>query len=396
MTAPPATATPTPLADRAPAPDLARGAMLLLICLANAHLYLTGRDPGVRGYPDAGTMSAADRVVTVVQMTVVDGRAFPMFAMLVGYGSYQLVSRRTASGATVPEATRLVRRRGAFLLLFGAAHGILLFPGDIAGAYGLLLVAGAGLVVSDRTRALRVLVVVQLVVVAAFGALQGIPVGEEDTTFGPGAEWPLWGSVLWRVVEWVFGGLLGQVVAVFGAIALGTLVARRRWLDEPTRHRAALLRTAAVGLGAAVLGGVPLAAAAAGWWAPGGGVLALAGIAHALSGYAGGAGAAALAGVVALRVARRGPNPAPLRWLEALGRRSLSGYLLHSVVFVAVFTVGGLGTDAGIAVTAAVATATWLLLVLLAALADARGVRGPAEVLLRRLTYGGRPVTVRG
>ena len=34
---------------RSLAPDLARGAMLLLIALANAHLYLYGRPIGVRG-----------------------------------------------------------------------------------------------------------------------------------------------------------------------------------------------------------------------------------------------------------------------------------------------------------------------------------------------------------
>jgi uncharacterized protein len=62
---------------RSLAPDLARGAMLLLIALANAHLYLYGRPIGVRGYPIPE--SIADRVVVLLQMTFVDGRAYPMF-----------------------------------------------------------------------------------------------------------------------------------------------------------------------------------------------------------------------------------------------------------------------------------------------------------------------------
>ncbi|WP_432563756.1 hypothetical protein [Kineococcus sp. SYSU DK003] len=74
----------TPSSRRAPAPDLARGTLLLLICLANVHLYLY-RDPlGLRGYPTAQRMSEADRVVAALQTLLVDGRAFPMFGMLVG------------------------------------------------------------------------------------------------------------------------------------------------------------------------------------------------------------------------------------------------------------------------------------------------------------------------
>src|SRR5918997_3829277 len=73
---------------RSLAPDLARGAMLLLIALANAHLYLYGRPVGVRGYPIPE--STAERLVVLVQMTFVDGRAYPMFAFLFGYGIVQL------------------------------------------------------------------------------------------------------------------------------------------------------------------------------------------------------------------------------------------------------------------------------------------------------------------
>jgi uncharacterized protein len=40
-----------------------------------------------------------DRVVTWVQMTFVDGRAYPLFALFFGYGVMQL--------------NRLLRRRGA-------------------------------------------------------------------------------------------------------------------------------------------------------------------------------------------------------------------------------------------------------------------------------------------
>jgi uncharacterized protein len=64
-------------------------------------------------------------------------------------------------------------------------------------------------------------------------------------------------------------------------------------------------------------------------------------------------------------------------------------YLLQSVVFVAVLAAygGGLGNRLGLAEVTLLAIATWALTVLLADGMSRRGYRGPAEVLLRRLTY---------
>ncbi|MCW0212331.1 MAG: hypothetical protein OJJ54_03150 [Pseudonocardia sp.] len=125
----------TPTAARALAPDLARGGMLLLIALANAHVLLHGHPLGVRGYPAAlDPLSAA---VAAVQLVLVDGRAYPLFAVLVGYGVTQLARRRLDAGADPRTVVSLVRRRGGALLLIGLVHGLLLFPGDILGAYGL-------------------------------------------------------------------------------------------------------------------------------------------------------------------------------------------------------------------------------------------------------------------
>ena len=83
---------PTALRERALGPDLARGAMLLSIALANSHYFLPGAT--VRGgFPqDTG---AVDRVVTWTLATFVDGRAFPMFGLLFGYGVAHIVSRQT-------------------------------------------------------------------------------------------------------------------------------------------------------------------------------------------------------------------------------------------------------------------------------------------------------------
>jgi uncharacterized protein len=98
------TVSALPTSARAVAPDLARGAMLLMIALANVHLYLQGT-PGLRGYP--ADLGLADQVVTFLQLVLVDGRAYPLFALLVGYGAVQSARRRDAAAAV-----GILRRRG--------------------------------------------------------------------------------------------------------------------------------------------------------------------------------------------------------------------------------------------------------------------------------------------
>lgn len=89
-------AGPTAPAERALGPDLARGVMLLFIALANSHYFLSG-DSIRGGFPMDG--SRLDSAVTWLIATFVDGRAFPMFGLLFGYGVAQLVRRHEALGS---------------------------------------------------------------------------------------------------------------------------------------------------------------------------------------------------------------------------------------------------------------------------------------------------------
>lgn len=79
------------------------------------------------------------------------------------------------------------------------------------------------------------------------------------------------------------------------------------------------------------------------------------------------------------------------RTLAAAGRRSLSCYLAQSVAFAALLPAWtlGLGATASVAQLALLAAGVWLVTVAVAVLSDRAGYRGPAETLLRRLTYGG-------
>ncbi|MGQ0479754.1 MAG: DUF418 domain-containing protein [Pseudonocardia sp.] len=373
---------PTALADRAPAPDLARGLMLLLIALANAHLYLYDRPVGVRGYPV--DLDPASRVVTLAQMLLVDGRAYPLFALLLGYGVVQLARRRPDPA----DARRVVRRRGWWLLLFGLVHASLLFAGDILGVYGLLSVLLATRLITGSDRSLLVLWGIGLTGAALLGTAMGLPVPPDAGAFLPsmGTSTPL-PAALFRTAEFVVL-LLTNSVLVSGAVALGAWAARRRLLEDPALHRNLLRRVAVVGLAAAALGGLPMALMSAGWWTdPGLANTMAAGALHTATGHLGGAGYAVVIALWAHRVAER-PGLVT-RALQACGQRSLSCYLAQSVVFVAVLAAygGGLGDRLSVAGTAAVAAAAWAAILAAAALMRRAGQRGPAEVLLRRLTY---------
>jgi len=387
MTAPGVPVAAVAVRDRALAPDVARGAMLLLIALANVHLYLYDRPLGVRLYP-AG-LTGADAVVAGLQMVLVDGRAYPLFGLLLGYGLGQLAARSAAAGSEPSAVVRLIRRRGRWLVAIGVAHVVLLWSGDIVAAYGLLTAALAGMVVTGTAVSLATTAVVGSVLGAGLGAFSGFSPGGNAPLPSIAVPDPLTAAVL-RLGEWAGGTLIGSLVSVVGAVALGAWAARHRLLDEPAAHRPLLGRIAVAGLVTGVLAGVPLALATAGVWRPGAGMLLLAGSLHTLGGYAGGLGYAAAFGLLAARPPAPGRPRPVLRAFAACGQRSLTCYLGQSVLFVALLPAWtfGLGARLGVAQAALLAVGVWLAMLLVAVVSARAGHRGPAETLLRRLTYG--------
>jgi uncharacterized protein len=394
---------PTAVAQRSLAPDLARGAMLLLIALANAPLYLYGSGTfgtgvWVRGHP------AVDQVVLLLETIFVRGRAYPMFALLFGYGIVQLLRRHTSSGVDELTVVRLVRRRGSWMVLIGFFHALLLFSGDIIGAYGLLAVLLAEVLIRARDRTLLIMAASWTIPIVVFRTLDSrltFLTAKASSTSDPVTAAGI------RVLEWVHGSIIGAIFSLVPTLLLGVWAARRRLLDEPQLHRTFLLRVAVLGVGLAAVGGLPWALARAKWWDPSSEAVAmLAGVVQTLTGYAGGVGYAAIAGLIAIRVgsgsgagadadvgaARKRPGPV-INALASCGQRSMTCYLLQSVVFVAALAAygGGLGNRLGFAEIAVLAIVTWTLTVLLAQGMSRRGYRGPAEVLLRRLTYGAPP-----
>jgi uncharacterized protein len=369
---------PTGLAERVLAPDLARGVMLLFIALANSHYFVQGSRYLV-GFPLDG--SALDATIAGLVTILVGGRAFPLFSVLFGYGVVQLVRRQQEAGTPWRAVTRLVRRRSLWMIVIGFLHCVLLYVGDIVAAYGLLALLLVAAVRWKESVLLTLAGLVFVVLSLPRDADASLREGPDPTMLSPD---PLT-AIVERAAAWPVLVPM-EAVGLLMPFLLGIVAARRRLLEEPARHRALLGVVAVVGIGAAVAGGLPLGVTVAGVL-PAGADLGLLVTLHDATGYLGGPGYAAALALLAARIGQhRGPVT---RAVTAVGQRSLTCYLAQSVVWTIVFAPYALdlSDDLGVVSTAALAAGTWLATAGLAELMRRRGARGPAEVLLRRLTY---------
>jgi uncharacterized protein len=372
---------PTALRERALGPDLARGTMLLFIALANSHYFLRGAT--VRGgFPqDTG---GVDRVVTWAIATFVDGRAFPMFGLLFGYGVAHIVGRQTGSAW----ATRLLLwRRCLVLVVVGLGDALLFYVGDILAAYGVLLFLGVW-AIHWRDRWLWGVAALSFVL----GALpsDGSMSTASDPPDGSMLPTDLLGQFADRVPAALFVAVLGPLGFVCPFL-FGLWAGRRRLLEEPQRHRRLLTTIAVVGVGAAVLGAQPVALVLARVIdTPDVAVLHRIGPLHDATGVLGGFGYAATAALLSLWLAPCAGRVTIA--LAAAGQRSLTCYLCQSVVWAVVFTPYLLDLSGTLTVTttALLALGTWAATVALADRLRRWGHRGPFEVLTRRVTYGRR------
>jgi uncharacterized protein len=373
-----------PTTDRKLAPDLARGVMLLLIAMAYAGVYAGVGFGQVR--PE-GT-SPADTVARFVTVLVLDNRAFPMFAILYGYGLAWMVARQRRAGTAEGEIRRLLRRRSLLLLAFGAVHAFLVFPGEILASYGLAgLVLGWLLFRPDGTirTALAVLTPAYVVTIAlAMTSMAAAPYGTEFVVpgYATATDW------LTRLGAVVVSPLfIALAYPLFLLVVLGFAAGRRGLLDDPAAHRPFLVRITVGGIAVSLLGALPSALIGVGALLlgvlPTGLLLAL----QVLTGVCGGAGYAAAFALLALRLeARRGPLT---RAVSAVGQRSLTFYLYDSIMVALLLhhDLLGIGAHVDSLGALAVALGVWLVAVALAAWLDRAGRPGPADALMRRLVY---------
>lgn len=376
--------------------------MLLLIALANVPWFLYGAPTsGVTAHRAGAT--GPDAVWQTIAMISIDARVYPLFAFLFGYGIWQYYVSKQAAGRDEAAVRRLLRLRHGWLLAFGATHAALLWHGDVLGAYGLVGLLAVGLFLRRRDSTLLVwalglagVLACLSVLALAVGAFVPSVIGQVEVTAPQLAKiTPYLDSVLPRLRTWVpltIGqGVLGLVVPI--SVLAGIGCARLRLLESPWNRRRLLARTAVVGIAAGWLGAVPTVLVHHGIgdlpeWAP-----------IVLHGFTGLFAALGYAALITLLVARRSSERQAGRFargLIAVGQRSLSCYLLQSLLFAVLLSAWGLGLGAVLAQwqAALLAVGVWLGSLAFAVALERDGRRGPAEWLLRALVdrrHAGEP-----
>lgn len=381
-------------------PDLARGTALLGIAMANAAQAWMINDFSAESSPgwSVGGVregSVVDAVCAVFAAMFVHVRGLPMFSTLLGFGFGLVAASLARKGYTAAESRKVLFRRYLLLALFGLAHLFLVFYGDIMFTYGLIGIAMAVLFkLSSKT--LRIIAYTLLglwTAFTAFAATVSFFVPEDmEVGFNAGtntAEFATVGDWFTANFAEASSSIAASPFAVLqlGALSLiGFVWARERVLIDVTAHRRTLITWSAIAGVIIVLLGVPWGLCAAGLmpaqWESGFFLL------NQSLGYWTGPGILAALALATDHLHNEVPGWA--RAFVALGKRSMSGYLAQSFIFIALvmpFALG-IGQDATVSGKLFAGLVVWLITLALAALLDAAGKQGPFEHAHRRLSYG--------
>ncbi|MCU6795121.1 DUF418 domain-containing protein [Paenibacillus sp. WQ 127069] len=390
-------------ADRALAPDLARGVMLLFIALANCAGFFFASAPGVELTPQG-----SERIYNLFSFMFIHARTYPMFAFMFGYGMIQLALRQQAAGKTSNEVRNLLLRRNFWLLIFGLVHGILLYSGDVLGAYGVAGLVFTLLLLNRSNRIYRLVfwylgfLVIYCLVIGIW-IVSGFTNGSAETSSivtspFPSALSPSYpASLSARLGEWPIHTV--YMASSFIIIWLGAWTARKRILEHPANHLWLLVWCSTIGIVVAAIAGLPMGLLNIGVLHSDAGTASLIKMLHETTGVFGGVGYVSIFGLIAYAMSKaptRSENRI-VRAITALGQRSLSGYLFQSIVWLIIISPFALNLGARferLTFIAAVAAAiAWIVSLIGAYIMDHYGIRGWAEILLRRLIYGRRTVS---
>lgn len=391
-------------------PDLARGLALAGIAMANAvqaWMINDANAPGAPGWTLGGVLpgSTVDQVAAVLSAMFVHVRGLPMFSTLLGFGIGLIGASLHRKGYPPLQAKIALVRRYALLALFGLIHMFVFFHGDIMLYYGLIGVV-AGMMITLSTKTLRIVAYTALLIHALISTLGAVGMyfyaaPKKLDQLIPTAELVDIPSYLSANTTSAFTMFLNAPYAVIqlgGLVLLGYVWAREGYLQHVDAHRRELWTWVVVGAVISIGIGLP-------WGLAGTGVidpvfeqpLFMANLAWGLFTGPGILAALALAtnGVqrgMRERAAAGGSAEAPA-WaypFVALGKRSMSGYLAQSFIFIALvmpFALG-IGQDATVSGKLFAGLVVWLITLALAALLDAAGKQGPFEHAHRRLSYG--------
>jgi uncharacterized protein len=363
--------------------DRLRGFALLGVVIVNAPFLLISSE----GVTDRAMTSWADRISAGVIWVGFQGKAYLIFAFLFGYSF--TIFLRSLKRRALPVRRVYVQRLTA-LLVIGVVHAVLLFPGDILVIYALL--GGLCLLLHDRpNRTLwRWVVGAYAAQALFFAALILIPEGTGDPAFAPVEidrmlrEGGLIETTHAHVLMWPWALLFIcwlQGPLVVGAFAMGLIAGRGNRLSAPEAHLVFWRRTRRYGL---LLGGVCQGASALVALRPGAtdASLYLGLVLQYLTAPLMSVGL--VAAIVLL------PRTGLAAYVEADGRMSLTVYLCESLVLTTLAVGWGFGLYGLTAAPALLAAVgTWAGLLIGVHLWQHYLGSGPAERLLRHLTFAG-------
>ncbi|MCZ9291134.1 DUF418 domain-containing protein [Corynebacterium lehmanniae] len=381
------------------APDLARGFALVGIAMANM---VTDWDPaegadhaaGLGGYNGDGTV--LEKLLVFFETLFVHVRGLPMFATLLGVGIGMIFVSLERRGYPLRARRMVLARRYGFLFLFGLVHKTLFFTNDIMTAYGIAALILC-LFIGWSDKALYALAG------AAFALNAVLRAPGVFAAFSSTAE-PIDGSPA-RIVDlsdriaagltnfWVYPAMgVIEMLAFFPLVVVG-FVWGRRGIFGDVDGNSRMLR------GWAILAAVVIAAVGIPWgcaeigaleprWATG------LNATNELVGMLTGPGILAAISLACRplqsRINASGSLPHLAQPLVALGKRSMSGYLAQTILFILTTQPAfwWVTRDATIAGKLGWALVVWLVTVAGAWALEWAGKPGPFEWLHRRLSYG--------
>lgn len=380
--------------------DALRAFALAGILQVNIQSFVWGAGDPLGYFPSVPSVS--DALVHVLIGTLVSTKFMSIFAFLFGTGfalQWRGLRRRTAS---LQEAQRAYRRRLAFLLAVGLAHGTLLYHGDILAFYAL---CGFVLLLFAQARPAPLLRATRNAWLACAGwSIAWVALTESARLALPAdepAQVPA--TALARLALYTRGGFVDQLAGRIGdfeegllsmiafatpqivaLFLLGAVAARLGWLAHPERHPRVWRAATWIGLAA-----IPFSFAGA--WLNFDAVRDTPGDPTSF-GYALQLVGSLMACLyVALFVTLQAHLARAIAWLAPAGRMPLTNYLVQSVAMGWLLSGWGLGMGAelsraqlallGLALVALqlVASRAWI----------ARFGQGPVEALWRAWTYRG-------
>ena len=371
-------------AGRQALPDRLRGIALLGIVVVNAAFLGISAD----GFTQESVDGVANRVTALLVVTFAQGKFYLLFSFLFGYSASFILRDHTKANR------RRYLRRMLALFLFGLAHAVFFFVGDILITYailGLLLLA----ISRSSDRALRrwtisavAVAVFFIMIVAALAAAfpdetSGLDGLESALTTGSFAEASI---ARLQALPAVLGSVFFiQGPMAFAAFVVGLRASRRRLLAEPATNvdlwRKLALWGWAIGLPLQALAAVMQVGAIASGnpFSPAGAAGLALGFATApilTAGYI---------GTIALLLIR---SPNFLSVMAPAGRMSLTVYIGESALLSLVFTAYGLGHFGqwGAFPVVMTAIASWVVLSVFAWLWLKRFNQGPLERVLALIT----------